>query len=253
MKRVVILLLCLSLFAGLMIPAQAAEGAVITVGTVSGKTGDTVTVAVSIQNNPGFAGANFRFLFDTTALKLTQIRKGTLLTSSSGGFESNAETGVMLWYDSVNTVGDGVLAELEFEILAKGTFVDQQIGISLLNGAAKSFSSAARTAVPVTFQSGCICCRTDAKMLPEKAICDLQKETVTLTMLHTVKDQSAAAYIAVYNQKGRMCAVGETVRVLQTGENEFSLPTVPEDGYTVKIFLLQPQTTVPLCKATVCE
>lgn len=46
--------------------AAAADTPVMTVGSVEGYKGDTVTVSVTLENNPGFSAASVKIDFDDT-------------------------------------------------------------------------------------------------------------------------------------------------------------------------------------------
>ena len=51
--------------------AAAADTPVMTVGSVEGYKGDTVTVSVTLENNPGFSAASVKIDFDDTNITLT--------------------------------------------------------------------------------------------------------------------------------------------------------------------------------------
>ena len=49
----------------------AADTPVMTVGSVEGYKGDTVTLYVTLENNPGFSAASVEIVFDNTNITLT--------------------------------------------------------------------------------------------------------------------------------------------------------------------------------------
>ena len=69
---------------------RSETGTAVNIGTAAGNPGDTVTVPVSIAENPGFAGFTFEVSYADT-LTLTKVTKGSLLQGSDGGsMTSNA-------------------------------------------------------------------------------------------------------------------------------------------------------------------
>ena len=86
----------------------------VAVGTVSGEIGDTVTVPVSISNNPGIAGFTFVFDYDASAMTLTGISKGAVL--QDGSFTPNVAGKTLNWFNAVNVTENGVLFNLTFKL-----------------------------------------------------------------------------------------------------------------------------------------
>lgn len=118
MKRALSLLLVVCMLAGMLVTSAFAVGeTTITVGTVTAQPGQSVTVPVTISNNPGFAGFTFDVKYDTEHLTLTKIGKGSLLKDSeSGALVPNPEGNRMTWYDPYNLDGDGQLLILTFTV-----------------------------------------------------------------------------------------------------------------------------------------
>ena len=91
----------------------------ILVDTVNGKAGETVTVTVSMKNNPGFGGMAYDIEYDSTILELVSYEIGlgnAICTDSGVGTYTNK---VNLQYAGTsNITGDGALVTLTFKIKA---------------------------------------------------------------------------------------------------------------------------------------
>ncbi|MBQ7680620.1 MAG: BspA family leucine-rich repeat surface protein [Oscillibacter sp.] len=114
--------------------------AVIEVGTVNASPGDTVSVPVSITQNPGIAGAGLDILFDE-GLTLTNIRRGDVL--SVGIFDFDVSNRLMLWLPSLdalprNVTDTGVLFTLEFQIPPNTESGTHTVSVALTDGQAEN-------------------------------------------------------------------------------------------------------------------
>ena len=84
-----------------------------------GRTGDTVDVTLSLENNPGIIAMGLRVHFDTTKLKLVEAVDAKTMP---GGLFSNVLSSPfrMVWEDSLSLTDykvNDVIATLRFEIL----------------------------------------------------------------------------------------------------------------------------------------
>ena len=89
----------------------------IIVDTVNGRAGETVTVTVSMKNNPGFGGMAYDIKYDSASLELVSYEIGLgngICTDSGVGTYTNK---VNLQYAGTsNITGDGALVTLTFKI-----------------------------------------------------------------------------------------------------------------------------------------
>lgn len=119
-KRLLALLLVLAMSLSLAVTtAFAADALTITVGTASGKVGETVTVPVAISNNPGILAAKLKFSFDSEKLELTGMTNGEVFAGDRMMFQPNCEQAVAVWENSTanNLVNaNGTLLTLTFKI-----------------------------------------------------------------------------------------------------------------------------------------
>ena len=88
----------------------------VTVGSVSGKVGETVTVPVTIENNPGIFGYRFGVEYDTTRLSLVKMEANTEDWGGTGTYGT-----YIFWDASESDVAfNGLMFTLTFEVLAEG-------------------------------------------------------------------------------------------------------------------------------------
>ncbi len=99
------------------------DGAAILADTVSASAGDTVSVPLRIQNNPGIAALSLQISYDASRLKLLGAEDGKILGSSVflAGNDLTQIPYTLNWDDlsSENNTGNGIVAVLQFEVLAE--------------------------------------------------------------------------------------------------------------------------------------
>ncbi|MBQ9907395.1 MAG: hypothetical protein IJM46_11565, partial [Oscillospiraceae bacterium] len=107
--------------------AAAAGSGVLSLGKVSGAVGDTVSVPVSIQNNPGIISLVADISYDPAALRLKAVKQDTGFWKTADmtpGGDLAAQPFRIIWYEGLaktDFTADGTLAALSFEILKAGT------------------------------------------------------------------------------------------------------------------------------------
>ncbi len=113
MKRILscilVLILIFTSVSTTAVLALAAETPTISFNSVEAETGDTVSLQLSINNNPGIAGLAVSLKYDTDALALTETKKGTLFS----GFTAAKN---FAWDESEDVTADGVLATFTFAV-----------------------------------------------------------------------------------------------------------------------------------------
>lgn len=102
--------------------ALAAETPTISFNSVEAETGDTVSLQLSISNNPGIAGLAVSLKYDTTALTLTETKKGSLFS----GFTAAKN---FAWDESEDVTDDGILATFTFTVSEAATPGDYAIEV----------------------------------------------------------------------------------------------------------------------------
>ena len=119
MKKIVSLLLTALLLCGVLIPVSAAPQAQLKVSSAEARPGDTVSVKVIIENNPGFCYLKVNYSYDANALTLKSIDNGTVSTDAFTVTEKS-----VLWDSDRNATGAGTLCTLTFTVKtgAEGNF-----------------------------------------------------------------------------------------------------------------------------------
>ncbi len=97
----------------------------VTIGTVAGKSGDTVTVPVSFANAAkvkNVGTCNFYATYDTSLLEATAVTAGPIVKNAAVNFSSSINNGSISFLFLDNTIGDelisedGVFANITFKI-----------------------------------------------------------------------------------------------------------------------------------------
>ena len=118
-KFVPALLLALTVFLSALVPALAAQTLTVSAQQVAGAKGETVSVTISIANNPGLRALGVDILYDAQALTLTDVKNEELLKNFL--FTQNAvEGGLRFAYAGMEpSDANGALVTLRFKINAK--------------------------------------------------------------------------------------------------------------------------------------
>ena len=104
-----LLCVCLSVITVLPTTAASEGNGTVKFSECSARIGTTVTVDVSIVDNPGIAIASITLDYDKEALTLVSIENGEIFPTLDTGIN-------LLWSADANCEGDGVLATLTFEV-----------------------------------------------------------------------------------------------------------------------------------------
>ena len=94
---------------------------IVTPSTDSPKVGDTFTVSVALDGNPGVAAVEFALAFDKTVLECTDVETGTVLQGMMSATNPNAKDGAIVAAASAtNKTKDGTLATFTFKVIGEG-------------------------------------------------------------------------------------------------------------------------------------
>ena len=102
----------------------AAGTPTITVGSITAEKGDTVTLDVSISNNPGINTFVLGFDYDTTRLNLSNVT----LSSSLGGQYVYSKKAV--WLNNSDTTYNGKILTLTFHVLDNADAGDASVAVT---------------------------------------------------------------------------------------------------------------------------
>lgn len=112
MKKFISFVLLVLMLAGMMsVGAMAAGTPTIEVSSVEAAPGETVTVSVSLVNNPGIACFELAVSYDTSKLEWTGV--------TSGGLDGNWDVAVgetVMWVNAENYTQDGEIFNLTFKV-----------------------------------------------------------------------------------------------------------------------------------------
>ena len=105
LKKTLALLLASILTFALLLPAHALNGAIAVTSVASARAGETVTVTVSLQNNPGLYSAMVGLTYDATALDLVSVADGGLFGTNAmtPGGDLEASPYNVLWLSTETT------------------------------------------------------------------------------------------------------------------------------------------------------
>ena len=160
-----------------------ADSLKVTIGTASGKTGDTVTVPITLADvaKVGKVGTfGFNVNYDSKLLEAVKVEAGSIVVNPSVNFSSQINAGSISFLFLDNTIGnelidkDGVVANITFKIL--GTTA---------------------TTTPVTFKDGAVF--GDANMAKITKVI-LTNGSVTITEGTVVKDPTINPTTATFVQ-----------------------------------------------------
>lgn len=125
MKRLFSILLVVALLCGtLVLPASAAGSGSLSMSTATGNRGDTVTLSVYLNSNPGLVTMTIRVSYDTSVLQMV----GASNTGLLAGAQMNSSYGspyTICWVDGVSTTNNtstGTIATFTFKILDTAAF-----------------------------------------------------------------------------------------------------------------------------------
>ena len=154
MKRVLSMILCVVMLFGLLAVSASAEAEpTVRVSSAQAKAGDTVTLDVAVENNPGIYALTFSFDYDTTRLELKSV------TPNKAAFPGNWQTskkGATWMSNDGDIAEDATILTMTFEVLADAEAGDAKIEIGLGEILNEDMDDIVFTSVPgtVTVTSG---------------------------------------------------------------------------------------------------
>ena len=138
MKKILCICLAVALM-GACIPVAAAGDPAIVVSETAGNPGDTVTITVSTQNNPGIIGLRVFVSYDSAVLELKKTEEGDFSGITFGPVVKNPF--IFSWVDAIHpdNTTNGVMAKLTFAIKANAPVGKSVVSVSY--GEADAFNS----------------------------------------------------------------------------------------------------------------
>ena len=143
MKKILSVIMVLVLLCGLLtISATAAGTGSLEMTSATGKPGETVTLSVKMNSNPGLVTMEIQVSYDTTVLQLTNVSDTGLLKGSALNptYKSPYQ---ITWIDDKatdNNTATGTIATFTFKILDGATAGDSKVTLEFLSSADTAFS-----------------------------------------------------------------------------------------------------------------
>lgn len=114
---------------------------IISIENTALKAGETITVPVSISENPGIAGFEFTLDYDKEVLTPIAVTAGDIL--NTGTLETNLDEGLSVeeldnveisWFDSFNITANGILLYITFEVNSKAALGEYIVSLNYEKG-----------------------------------------------------------------------------------------------------------------------
>ena len=212
-KRMLSLLLALSMcFSLLVIPANAAEPAAISV-TADAETlnaGDTVTVSVSLDSNPGMAFWQLKPLYNASVFEVVEIVKDGDLSPTIGTSAA--------WAYAANSTYTGAILKVTFKVKDDAAIGAYELGVALveaydeaLNDVAINITNPTVTVVPKEIPVTSI-------VLDQTALALNVNETATLTATVSPDDASFKTVTWTSSDEAVATVSGGVVTAVGVGE-----------------------------------
>ena len=146
-NRIFSLMLAALMCMSLIVPVSAASKPTLTLSGASAEPGDTVTLTVSIKDNPGIAGCKLYFYYDTSVFTASAASFTTQGSFKEGGLvvntieladkngrydgEEGMEGHLVNWYNAsgVNTDSDGKMMTVTFKVASNAKAGEYEIGL----------------------------------------------------------------------------------------------------------------------------
>lgn len=142
----------------MVVSAADTTAAHITADAVGGYAGETVTVNVTIMNNPGMVGWNVQAAFDESVFELLSSAAGDAFPASGISFGPKKSPASATFADFVNpdVTDDGILFSLTFKIKEDAPAGVYPLVLSTKNDDPDNFCNANWDTIPVTFFDGSV-------------------------------------------------------------------------------------------------
>ena len=186
-RKWISLLLALAMMLSLLPTGTiAADAANVCVGGANVNAGETFSVDISIENNPGFANFQLKVVYDQSMLELKAIDDTSEDFILRSELVSNPEEGILSTAAAKDNTRNGVIATLTFEAksAAKGKTTVSVQPVETEAAALKNygFSNAAKSEVPVTFVPGTVTVKASTAERTVKFVWDTDETAYTYTV-----------------------------------------------------------------------
>ena len=184
--------------------------------------------------------------YDENVAQLVKVQRGELLSSNSGSLTTNFSGGNAVWYDTVDTVGDGTLLELHFRVKESESFETTSVSVYPRDHIEKNFNNLVKEAIPCVWQAGKIACRVgelsvdDSLMLEENGTLHYEIEDIPWG-----EETKTVSLIAACYQGGRLVDLQMVQKDLTLGDQSILIKN-KEEYDEVRLFFLDDKAYEPL-------
>ena len=218
--------------------------ATVSVTSAYAKGGEEVSVFVTLKNNPGFAGFAFHIQYDENVAQLVKVQRGKLL--NSGTLMTNLSGGNAVWYDTVDTVGDGTLLELRFRVQESESFETTSVSVYPRDHIEKNFNNLAKEAIPCVWQAGKIACRVGELAVDDSLTLEKNGELhYEIEDIPWGEEPKTVSLIAACYQGGRLIDLQMVQKDLTLGDQSILIKN-KEEYDEVRLFFLDDKAYEPL-------
>ena len=232
-NRTISFLIALLLAVMLLPTATFAKGGVIRAAQATGTQGETVSVSIRLEGNPGLVALQLRVSYDGSALTLVEVADGGVLAGKNHGKNLAKNPYTLDWNDDTaeeNNTGDGVIVTLRFAIAEDAAAGSYPIAVSV-----KECWNADMEAVALGAESGSVTVASSARIVSMTRISGEAAAVISCA------DASASVYCAAYDSEGRMLNVSS--QGVRAGENSYTFQI--GSAARLRVFVLK--NGVPLC------
>ena len=227
MKKRIVCFLLVSVMLFVLLPTAAfaiEEDCTIRVSQVTAKPGETVSVDILVENNPGIQGATLTLTWDSALTLTEKPENGEAFSVLNPTFQKKLSSPYNLfWYAQdldEQDIQDGVIATLKFAVSADAKDGDKlQIGVSVFPG---DLVDQKRTPVDCKLISGTVC----VSDLLVQAAAIQTAQTVSVSIFSKIAVANANVYLAEYSETGQYLGCALKTVNLKAGENTVTFSNV---------------------------
>ena len=231
------LIVLIAMFTMLTLTASAAGNGSVSMGSASGNRGDTVSLRVNLNQNPGLVTMTIRVSYDTSVLQLTNVSNPGVLVGAQLNTNYTSPYTIS-WVDGATTVNNtktGTVAEFTFRILDNAKLGDSTVTLEFVDSYDTNYNensfSAASGKVTVTCKHS-YGAWTKVNDTTHKRICSgcAKEETANHTWNSgTVTKQASCKETGSRTYTCTACSATKTETITKTADHKYGTWTKASD------------------------